>query len=63
MTPPGMRAVLSEAVLIYFATVILASALRGPMVRGVKADTTGGVFRVCEDEPAPQIGVELHRTP
>jgi len=29
--------------------------------RGV--ETSGGVFQVREDEPAPQVGAGLHRTP
>ena len=30
---------------------------------GSKVETAGGVFQVREDEPAPRIGVGLHRTP
>jgi hypothetical protein len=30
---------------------------------GSKVETTGSVFQVREDEPAPRIGAGLHRTP
>jgi hypothetical protein len=29
---------------------------------GSKAETTGGAFQVREDDPAPRIGMQLHRT-
>jgi len=54
MTPSGMRGVLSEAVSIYFADVTIASAFVGRWCVGNRVETTGGVFRVCEDEPAPR---------
>ena len=52
---------LNDAISIYFADAILASAFGG--ASGSKAEAIGGVFQVREDEPAPRIGVGLHRTP
>jgi hypothetical protein len=40
MTPPGMRGVLSEAVLIYFATVILVIGLQDLRVPSCGGDTS-----------------------
>jgi len=56
MTPSGMRGVLSKAVSIYFADVNLASAFVARWCAGGKVETTGGVFQVREDEPAPRVG-------
>ena len=63
MTPSGMRGVLNDAVSIYFADATLASAFVARWCVGSKVETAGGVFRVREDEPAPRIGMGLHRTP
>jgi hypothetical protein len=40
----------------------LASAFVARWSVGSKAEATGGVFQVREDEPAPRIGTGLHRT-
>ena len=48
---------------IYFADATLASAFVARWCVGAKLETTGGVFQVREDEPAPRIGAGLHRTP
>jgi hypothetical protein len=63
MTPSGIRGVLNDAVSIYFADAMLASAFVARWCAGSKVETAGGVFRVREDEPAPRIGMGLHRTP
>jgi hypothetical protein len=63
MTPSGVRGVPNDAISIYFADAILASAFVARWCVGSKAETTGGVFQVREDEPAPRIGTQLHRTP
>jgi hypothetical protein len=58
-----MREVLNDAILIYSADATLASAFVGRWRVGSKPETTAGVFQVREDEPAPQTGAGLHRTP
>jgi hypothetical protein len=63
MTPSGVRGVLNDAISIYFADATLASAFVARWCLGSRAETAGGVFEVREDEPAPQIGAGLHRTP
>jgi hypothetical protein len=59
MTPSGMRGVLNDAISIYFADVTLASAFVARWCVGSKVETTGGVFQVREDEPAPRVGAGL----
>jgi hypothetical protein len=63
LTPSGVRGVLNDAISIYFADAMLASAFVARWCIGSKAETMGGVFQMREDEPAPRIGVGLHRTP
>ena len=63
MTPSGMRGVLNDAVSLFFADVTLSRAFVAQWCAGSKVETTGGVFQVREDEPAPRIGAGLHRTP
>ena len=63
MTRSGMRGVLKDAISLYFADATLASAFVARWCVGSKAETAGGVFQVREDEPAPRVGVGLHRTP
>jgi hypothetical protein len=63
MTPSGIRGVLNDAVSIYFADATLASAFVARWCAGSKVETTGGVFQVREDEPAPRVGAGLHWTP
>jgi hypothetical protein len=63
MTPSGTRGVLNDAVSIYFPDPALASAFVARCCVGAKAETAGGVFRVCKDEPAPPLATGLHRTP
>jgi hypothetical protein len=55
--------VLNDAISIYFADATLASAFVARWCVGSKPETTGGVFRVREDEPVPRIGAGLHRRP
>ena len=62
-TPSGVRGVLNDAISIYFADATLANAFVARWCLGSKAETTGGVFRVREDDPAPRVGTQLHRTP
>jgi len=63
MTPSGVRRVLNDAISIYFADATLASAFVARWCIGWKVETSGGVFQVREDEPAPRLGARLHRTP
>jgi hypothetical protein len=62
MTPSGMRGVLNDAVSIYFADATLASAFVARWCVGSKNETSGGVLRVRDDEPAPRVGAGLQRT-
>ena len=41
---------------------MLASAFVARWRAGSKLETAGGLFQVREDDPAPRIGVGLHRT-
>jgi hypothetical protein len=52
LTPSGVRGVLNDAISIYFADAMLASAFVARWCIGSKAETMGGVFQVREDEPA-----------
>jgi hypothetical protein len=52
MTPSGMRGVLNDALSLYFADAMLASAFVALWCVGSKVETAGGVFRVRDDEPA-----------
>jgi hypothetical protein len=63
MTPSGTRGVLNDALSIYFADVMLASAFVAGWCAGSRVETAGGVFQVRDDEPEPGIGAGLHRTP
>jgi len=63
MTPSGMRGVLNDAISLYFADAMFASAFVAQWRVAAKVETTGGVFQVREDEPAPRVGAGLHRTP
>ena len=63
MTPSGMRGVLNDAISIYFGDATLESAFVARWCVGSKAETTGGVFQMREDEPTPRVGSALHRTP
>jgi hypothetical protein len=60
MTPSGMRGVLSEAASIYFADVTLASAFVARWCARSKVETTGGLFHVRDNEPAPRVGARQH---
>ena len=59
----GVRGVLNDAVSIYFLDATLASAFVARWCAGSIVETRDGVFRIRDDEPAPRIGVGLHRTP
>jgi hypothetical protein len=63
MTPSGTRGVLNDALSIYFADATLANAFVAQWCVGARAEATGGVFQVREDEPAPRVGAAPHRTP
>ena len=63
MTPSGTRGVLNDALSIYFADATLASAFVARWYVGARVETTGGAFRVREDEPEARFGAGLHRTP
>ena len=63
LTPAGTRGVLNDAISICFADATLAGAFVARWCVGAKAEATGGVFQVREDEPAPWIGAGVHRTP
>jgi len=55
--------VLNDAISLYFTDATLASAFVARWCVGSKIETTGAVFQVREDEPAPRVGAGLHRTP
>ena len=57
MTPSG------GTVAIYFADAPLASAFVARWCVGSRAETTGGVFQVREDEPAAWVGARQHSIP
>ena len=63
MTPSGTRGVVNDAISLYFADAALAGAFVARWCVAAKVETTGGVFQVREDEPAPRVGAGLHRTP
>ena len=63
MTSSGTRGVLNDAVSLYFADAMLASAFVVRWCVGSKVEAVGGVFHMREDEPAPRSGAGLHRTP
>jgi hypothetical protein len=63
ITPSGTRGVRNDDLSIYFREAKLASAFVTRWCLGAKVETTGGVFQVREDEPAPRVGAWLHRTP
>jgi len=63
MTPSGMRGVLNDALSIYFLDATLASAFVARWCAGYKVEAAQGVFRVRPDEPTPQLGARMHRTP
>jgi hypothetical protein len=63
MTPSGVREVLNDAISIYFADAMLASAFVARWCVGPKVETTGGRVPGREDEPALRVGAGLHRTP
>jgi hypothetical protein len=63
MTPSGTRGVLNDALSIYFGDPTLASAFVARWCIGSKAETSGGLFQVRDDEPAQRLGAGLHRTP
>jgi hypothetical protein len=63
MTPSEMRGVLNDAISLYFADATLASAFVARWCLAAKVEATGGVFQMREDEPAPRVGAEPHRTP
>jgi hypothetical protein len=63
MTPSGTRDVLNDALSIYFADATLASAFVARWCVVAKAETSGGVFQVREDEPEARVGAGPHKTP
>jgi hypothetical protein len=63
MATAGLRGVLNDAVAIYFRDAALAAAFVARWCSGYRAEAVDGAFRVREDEPAPRVGVGLHRTP
>jgi hypothetical protein len=50
------RAVLTDALSIYFADATLASAFVARWCVRAKVETAGGVLQVREDEPEPRAG-------
>lgn len=53
---------LNDAVSIYSADAMLASAFIARWCVGAKVETAGGVFQVHKDQPEPRVGAGLHRT-
>ena len=62
MTPSGTRGPLNDALSIFFADATLASAFVARWCVCGKAETTGGVFQVREDEPGARVGAGPHKT-
>jgi len=62
ITPSGTQGVLNDAVSIYSADAMLASAFIARWCVGAKVETAGGVFQVHKDQPEPRVGAGLHRT-
>jgi hypothetical protein len=56
MTPSGTRGVLNDASSIYFEDATLASAFVARWCVTARAEATGGVFQVREDEPELRAG-------
>jgi hypothetical protein len=54
-----MRAVLNDAVSLYFADATLASAFVARWCVGSKGGGGEPVFQVRENEPAPRVGAGL----
>ena len=54
---------LNDALSIYFADATLASAFVARWCVVAKAETSGGVFEVREDEPEARVGAGPHKTP
>ena len=63
MTPSGTGGVVNDAVAVYFADAILASAFVTRWCARQKVEIIGGLFRIREDEPRPRIGAAHHKTP
>ena len=63
MTPSDIRGVLNDAVSIFFLDATLASAFVARCCVGSRFETSGGVFQVREDDPAPRVRAAPHRTP
>jgi hypothetical protein len=63
ITPSGTQGVLNDALSIYFADATLASAFVARWCVGAKAETSGGVFQVRDDEREARVGAGPHKTP
>jgi hypothetical protein len=62
MAPSGTYGLLNDALSIYFADAMLASAFVARWCVGSRVKTAGGVFQVREDEPAPRTVAGMHWT-
>ena len=63
VTPAGTRGAMNDALSIHFRDVTLANAFVARWCAGYQVETSGGVYRVREDEPMPRLEASLHRTP
>jgi hypothetical protein len=63
MTPSGMRGMLNDAASIYFLDTTLAGEFVARWCAGYRVETSGGVFQVRDDAPAPRVEAAPHRTP
>jgi hypothetical protein len=63
LDPSTTRGVVNDALAVYFADAILASALVARWWAAQRTEIVDGVYRVRDGELRPQIGAALHRTP
>jgi hypothetical protein len=59
-TPAGLRAVVRDAVAIYFLDAALAAAFVTRWCTGSKIEVSEGAFRVREDRPIPRTQARPH---
>jgi hypothetical protein len=63
LDPSTTRGAVIDALAVYFADAILASALVARWWAAQRTEIVDGAYRVRDDELRPQIGAALHRTP
>jgi hypothetical protein len=63
MTPSGIRGVVNDAVAVYFADVVIASAFVTRWCQAHRVEIVDGLYRVRNDELATRLGAAHHKTP